>query len=88
MESYDETVDDWDSYSERLIQFFQANDIGENKKVPALLSVTGSKTYRLLKNLTASEKPHEKNFDGLVESLWKHFAPKPLKIAERYRFRK
>ena len=88
MDPFDETMDDWESFSERLTQFFAANDINDEKKVPALLSLVGGKTYKLLKNLVAPQKPHEKTYDELIEELKKHFSPKPLQIAERYRFHK
>ena len=88
IEPFDEAMDDWESYSERLTQFFAANDVADEKKVPALLSLLGNKTYKLLKNLVAPAKPHDKAYKDLVEQLGKHFSPKPLQIAERYRFHK
>jgi hypothetical protein len=34
----------------------KVNDIAEDKKVPALLTLLGGKTYTLLRNLTAPNK--------------------------------
>ncbi|CAB4008107.1 Retrovirus-related Pol poly from transposon, partial [Paramuricea clavata] len=48
----------------------------------------GSKTYSLLKDLLLPEKPADKNFDEIVSTLQKHLNPKPLEIAERFRFYK
>jgi hypothetical protein len=56
------------------------------KRVPALSSLIGSKTYTLLRNLTAQVKPSAKAFDEMVEILQRHLSPKPLVIAERFRF--
>ena len=69
-------------------QFFTVNDVPETKKVPALLSLIGGKTYKLLKNLVAPDAPNEKTYQELVDALKAHFSPKPLQIAERYRFHK
>ena len=68
--------------------FFAANDVDDNHKVPTLLSLIGSKTYSLLKDLLLPEKPADKNFDEIVSTLQKHLNPKPLEIAERFRFYK
>ena len=35
----------------------QANDIGENKRVPILLSSIGASTYELLRDLVAPDAP-------------------------------
>ncbi|CAC5413771.1 unnamed protein product [Mytilus coruscus] len=44
------------------------------------------KTYSLLRNLCAPAKPNTKTFDNLKEVLTDHLRPKPLIIAERYKF--
>jgi hypothetical protein len=64
-----------------LQHFFAVN-------VPTLLRLIGSKTYSLLKDLLLPEKPADKNFDEIVTTLQKHLNPKPLEIAERFRFYK
>ena len=68
--------------------FFAANDVDVEHKVPTLLSLIGSKTYSLLKDLLLPEKPADKDFDAIVSTLQKHLNPKPLEIAERFRFYK
>ncbi|CAB4019155.1 uncharacterized protein K02A2.6-like [Paramuricea clavata] len=68
--------------------FFAANDVDDNHQVPTLLSLIGSKTYSLLKDLLLPEKPADKNFDEIVSTLQKHLNPKPLEITERFRFYK
>ena len=59
--------DDWTFYTERLGQFFVANDITDDpKKVAVLLTVIGSKPYELLHNLLAPEAPALKKYEELV----------------------
>ncbi|XP_033740319.1 uncharacterized protein K02A2.6-like [Pecten maximus] len=88
LDTFDTSLESWDSYSERLEQYFICNDIKDEKKVPALLSLIGGSTYSLLRGLTAPKKPSEEGLDRLVALLKEHFSPKPLVIAERFRFHK
>ena len=73
---------------ERVEQFFLANDIDDDHKVPTLLSLIGGKTYTLLRDLLALEKPATKSFQQIVTTLQEHLSPNPLEIAERFRFYK
>ena len=88
MEPYDlDKGEEWANYVERLQQFFIANKITEaERKVAVLLTVIGSKTYSLLRNLLAPAKPADKGFDEIVQVLQNHLSPKPLIIAERFKF--
>jgi hypothetical protein len=88
IEPFEDTVETWKSYTERLEQYFEVNDIAEDKKVPALLTLLGGKTYTLLRNLTAPNKPKEKDYTTLVNLLRDHLTPKPIVTAERFRFHK
>ena len=67
---------------ERVEQFFLANDIDDDHKVPTLLSLIGGKTYTLLRDLLAPEKPATKSFQQIVTTLQQHLSPKPLEIEE------
>ena len=51
-----------------------------------MLRLMGNKTYGLLRNLAAPAKPSSLSFKAIVETLQKHLSPKPLLIAERFRF--
>ena len=62
---FDSNQEDWASYTERLQQYFAANDIAEDKQKAILLSACGIATYRLIKNLTAPDNPAEKTFAQL-----------------------
>lgn len=52
------------------------------------LSVIGATTYGLLCSLLAPDKPGSKTYKVLVDTLDAHFSPKPIVIAERFRFHK
>ena len=61
VEPFQQGVDDWEQYTERLEQYFIANGIeGDNKKLAVFLTVVGAKTYALLSNLVAPSKPATK----------------------------
>ena len=79
--------DDWVLYTERLDQFFLANGITDNqKKVAVLLTAIGPKAYSLLRNLLAPVKPATKEYSELIDVMKNHLHPKPVVIAERFKF--
>ena len=87
LEKFDLQVDNWCAYVERVEQYFIANGIdNEDKKRGILLTVIGSETYSLLRNLISPTKPAEKSFAQLVDTLKAHLNPTPIVIAERYKF--
>ena len=89
LERFDGGPQEWASYVERFEQFLVADDITETKKVMAtFLTAVGAKTYELLKDIVAPAKPSELKFEEVVEHLNKHYDPKPLVIAERFKFHK
>ena len=88
IDAFDEANDDWNAYVERMEQYFIANEIDKDKQVAVMLSLMGNKTYGLLRNLAAPAKPSTLSFKTIVDTLQKHLSPKPLLIAERFRFHK
>ena len=44
IDSFDEATEPWPCYKERLDQYYLANEVADDKKVPALLSLIGSQT--------------------------------------------
>ena len=86
VEPFDLESDDWVLYTERLEQFFVANAKVDNKKVAVLLTVIGAKAYSLLRNLLAPTKPADTAYADLVKVMKDHFKPKPIVIAERFKF--
>ena len=85
---YNPDTEQWSVYSERLKQFFKANDIVIAKKTAVFLSAIGTITYTLLWNLIAPNKPSDKGYSDLVAVLKTHLEPKPLviNVAERFKF--
>ena len=88
MDPFDDTGEQWATYIERFEHYILANEIRTAKKVPVLFSVMGPRTYGLLRSLVAPDKPGEMDYERVVEVLQTHFAPRPLVIAERFRFHK
>ena len=85
---FDSGSEDWPTYIERVELYCIANDIIEEKKVSVLLSVMGPKTYGLLRSLLTPEKPADKTFQQIADILQQHLNPRPLVIAERFKFHK
>ena len=87
MGEFNSQREDWMSYSERLQEYFTANDIksAEKKKV-ILLSVVGSETYQLIQSLVAPEKPKEKIYEQVVKLVQDHHQPTPAVIVQLYKF--
>ncbi len=83
---------DWAEYIERLEFYFTANDIGEDKdkdlvkRQSILLTVCGSQTYSLVRNLCARKIPKDKTYAELKDLVKDHLCPKPIVIAERFKF--
>ena len=60
LEQFHVGQEDWESYEERLQQYFVASDKAEAEKQRAiLLSACGQSTYKVIRNLVAPEKPCE-----------------------------
>ena len=77
---------DWSQYAERPENVFAANDIVDaDKKRAVFLSVEGTSTYKILRDLVTPVKPAEKPFAELLAALAKHFNPKPSEIVERFK---
>ena len=86
IQEFDAETESITAYLERVQLFAMANAVDDDKKVAVLLSVIGSKTYSLLRNLLEPEKPSSKTYDELVGTLKRHYEPKPVVIAERFSF--
>ena len=87
LNEFEASREDWTSYTERLQQYFAANDVDSAEKQRAiLLSVCGAQTYQLLKNLLAPEKPTDKSFSDLVQLMKNHLQLRPSIIVERFTF--
>ncbi|XP_062604323.1 uncharacterized protein K02A2.6-like [Saccostrea cucullata] len=76
------------NYVERMEQYFEANEVKNEKRVAVFLSVVGPSTYGALKNLLQPALPKEKSFKDIVKTLTDYYMPKPLVISERFKFNK
>ncbi len=52
------------------------------------LSVMGASTYGHLHSLISPDKPGTMEYDDIVNTLQAHFTPRPIVIAERFKFHK
>ena len=87
-EPFDPASNDWSLYLQRFEHFLLANEIKDEQKLHLLLALVGAQTFRLLTNLVSPLKPGELTYAEVKEKLSAHFKPKPIKIAERFRFYK
>lgn len=90
--SFDHQIQDWETYRNRLNQWFIANDITSEsdktgiKRRAILLSALSESTYQLASNLGLPEDLQTKTFDEVVKLLDGHFTPKRCVFAERSHF--
>ena len=74
------------SYIERVELYFAANYVEADYEVATFLALTGADAYGVLRNLLAPELSKDKSFNELKELLVSHYSPKPILIAERFKF--
>ena len=68
-------------YFDRLDFFLEVNEVIEVSNNRAiLLTVVGPQQFRLLKDLTAPEKPADKTYDALCLLLKQHREPEPPNV--------
>ena len=60
---------------------FVANDVKPQQQVATLLTLVGSETYGILKDLITPAKPKDKSYEELCAALEKHFSPPKLTLA-------
>lgn len=87
-DSFNEGIETFTNYKERLDIFFIANDIPADKQSATLLSSIGAKTYNTVRSLTAPDLPLTKTYGELCGLLSSYFCPPPLEIVERFKFYK
>ena len=66
---FNEEIEDWTAYCERLVQYFTANDIeADEKRRAVLLSGCGAHIYQLVRSLVSPGKPTDKSFGESTET--------------------
>jgi hypothetical protein len=78
--------DDWNVYVERLEQFFEVNDVPDTKHTALLISVIGTDSYKVLRDLCHPTLPKNKAFEELCELLRKQYSPQIAIFRERGNF--
>ena len=91
IEEFDRDTDTWELYIERLNFYFEANrisneDEGLTLHRAILLSSVGRKSYKLMCDLIAPEKPGAKLYTELCTMVKNHFNPKPSESVQRHNF--
>ncbi|UYV68464.1 hypothetical protein LAZ67_5004393 [Cordylochernes scorpioides] len=66
-------------------RFLILEEAGDEKKKAYLLTLMGSKTYGVLKNLCSPILPKNKTFDDLIDIVKRHFSPKRSIVVESSR---
>ena len=84
--TFNQSVDDWVTYSEILDQFFVMNDVAEEKNPAYLIASIGGPTYKTLRDLCHPQLPKTKTFDELCDMLSKQFSPQIAIFRERSKF--
>jgi len=87
IEEYNEN-DSWIEYTERLEQYFAANEIRTTTRNGRFCSVYVERklTIKLIRNLVNPRKPTDKSFGELVILVKNHLNPRPSSIVYRFMF--
>ena len=83
---YDEGAEEFSTYISRVNLFFLANNLQDDRKVPAFLSTIGPKVFGLVKDLVSPKSVEKCSYDELVDALTKHYRPQTIVIYERFKF--
>ena len=85
--AFEEGVDTWERYADRLSQYFEANEITEDARKRAILnSVVGAKTYATFCKIMFPKKPTECSCKEICDEMQQHVRPVTSKICERAKF--
>ena len=82
--AFDSSEEGWEMYVELYLAAKKITDAGQKRDV--LLSVCGAKTYHILRDLLAPQKPSETSYADVVKCLKTHFNPKQGVAVYRYKF--
>ena len=84
--AFNESLEPWPTYMERLKHFFMASNVTEDEKKQVIfVSLCGISTYTIIQNLFASV-PLTKLFEDIVTAAGKYFNPKPSSIVQHFCF--
>ncbi|KAH9372089.1 hypothetical protein HPB48_017430 [Haemaphysalis longicornis] len=86
LEAFDASTSEWPEYHERVLLYFAANDVAEDKRKAVFLTSCSAATYSLLRNLLSPTKPGEATLAVIFAALGTHFKPKVHKRGTRRGF--
>ena len=66
---FNEAEESFSDYLDRMDAFMAANKVENELKCSVFLSIIGSQTFKLLKNLCSPDNPKEKTYAQLCEIL-------------------
>ena len=85
--AFDEGVDTWERYTDRLSQYFEVNEITEDARKCAILNnVVGAKTYATFCKIMFPKKPTECSYKEICDEMQQHVIPVTNKICEKSKF--
>lgn len=85
---FNEDVESFDNYIERLGHFFEINTIQETHKVSFFVSIMGPSLYATLKDLLHPKLVKDEKYEDVIKVLQNHFTPKCNTTYERFIFHK
>ncbi|XP_074037223.1 uncharacterized protein [Leptinotarsa decemlineata] len=77
---------DWVIYKRRLDNYFQVNDIDDDKKKAILLNALDEDSYKLIYNLCLPKFPEEKSYQQLTELFSQYFEVSESLFVARSKF--
>ena len=84
IDAFDRHKMKWSRWVERLESAFVLFGVQDGVKLHMLLHYMGGETYDILCDKLAPERPSQKTYAQLVETLQTHFNPEPLEILENF----
>ncbi|XP_055902174.1 uncharacterized protein LOC129938563 [Eupeodes corollae] len=85
--NFDEKLESWDSYKERLEHYFIALDIeDQNKKKSILINCVGPGNYERIRNLCFPSSVNDKEYEELLKIFGNLFTPSIVIFKERKEF--
>lgn len=85
---FNEDVESFENYVERLGHFFSINTIDNDHKVSFFVSVIGPTLYSTLKDLLHPKLIKDEKYEDIIKVLKNHFTPKCNTTYERFVFHK
>uniref|UniRef100_A0A182Q6P6 Retrotransposon gag domain-containing protein n=1 Tax=Anopheles farauti TaxID=69004 RepID=A0A182Q6P6_9DIPT len=79
-------TDDWNVYREILDEFYRANGISGDDRVPVLISVIGKATYGTLRSLCHPAAPRSMRYEDLCTVLARQYIPEIAIFRHRAQF--